>query len=229
MVGGRTLTREVTVLNYTPPSGIWAWWTSLEPWKQYTYGGVAGGISLLALVFGVWAIRRRGRPRGEWESGDHPITTDPLPAGLSSYPQTEPLGETMVGGTLYGGPTAPLSLGSGASNKATRILASRDTGNGQVYAWLTRLDSSDRLPIRETSVRIGRHEDNDLKLDEESVHRRHAVVHMTPQREFVITDLSGNEGNHVYVNDQRCEKKSLRDGDVIKLGKVQLRFQVATV
>ncbi|MGO9472915.1 MAG: FHA domain-containing protein [Rhodomicrobium sp.] len=102
-------------------------------------------------------------------------------------------------------------------------------GAGTVYAWLERLDRpGEQIAVKKTSVTIGRHEDNDVKFEELSVHRRHAVLHMSPQREFLITDLSREGGNGVKVNSKKVEKQALREGDVVELGTVRLAFHVAS-
>ena len=50
-----------------------------------------------------------------------------------------------------------------------------------------------------TNVRIGRHRDNDICLQNDSISRRHALLHFNADnRRFVITDLGGDNG--VIVN-----------------------------
>jgi len=102
-----------------------------------------------------------------------------------------------------------------------------------VLAWLEMVDNGERIAIDETTVRIGRHSDNDIRLEEDAeqstVHRRHATIHVTPDREFIITDLSGEDGNGVFVNSERIARRALNDGDLIELGLVKLRFQVADI
>jgi FHA domain-containing protein/von Willebrand factor type A domain-containing protein len=239
LVGGRSLSAMTTITSYTPRYGIVAWWDRQENWLKYTYGGV-GVCSALFLIGLVTMMLRRRNQDGH---DDRPITRDSSPmhsgVGATAVLAGDSRGGTMVGGTNnygsfvgnsargggYAGPTTPLTPNQPYG--ATNILAGN--GSGQIYAWLTRADTSEQIPIRETAVRIGRHDDNDLKLEDDSVHRRHAVVHITPQREFVITDLSGAGGNHVFVNGQKVEKRTLRDGDEITLGKVRLRLKMATV
>ncbi len=80
------------------------------------------------------------------------------------------------------------------------------------------------LPLEGTMVRIGRHEENDIRLASKTVHRYHAVVHLTPDRHYVLTDLSGADGNGVVVNGERVEQATLQPDDVIELGEVKLRF-----
>lgn len=83
------------------------------------------------------------------------------------------------------------------------------------------------LPTGPSMVRIGRHEDNDIRLAHASVHRHHALIHRTPDDEYVIVDLSGREGNGVLVNGERTPEARLAAGDEIVLGNVSLRFETA--
>lgn len=99
-------------------------------------------------------------------------------------------------------------------------------------AWLEYVDSGkQRIPIMEGTVSIGRHSDNDIRIEDSSeqstVHRRHATIHLTPEKEFIITDLSGKTGNGVIVNSQRVDRRKLNNGDLIELGLVKLRFEIA--
>ena len=74
-------------------------------------------------------------------------------------------------------------------------------------------------------IRIGRNEDNDVRLADRSVHRYHAVIERTPEETFVITDLSGTAGNGIRINGERTAKARLADGDVIELGRAKLKFE----
>ncbi len=92
-------------------------------------------------------------------------------------------------------------------------------------AWLSLEDGQDdALPIDGHVVRIGRHQDNDIRLPDASVHRYHAVIEHTPEEAFVITDLSGEDGNGLRINGERLARAQLADGDVIELGQTRLRF-----
>jgi hypothetical protein len=79
------------------------------------------------------------------------------------------------------------------------------------------------------TIRIGRHEDNDIRLADSSVHRYHAVIQRTPEEGFVITDVSGKDGNGVRINGARTAQAQLADGDVIELGRAKLKFENAPV
>jgi FHA domain len=93
-------------------------------------------------------------------------------------------------------------------------------------AWLVIGDSGGQtLPLAMHVTRIGRQLDNDLRLADPSVHRYHAVIERTSRDEFVITDLSGKEGNGIRINGERQERAHLVDGDVIELGRTRLKFE----
>lgn len=95
-------------------------------------------------------------------------------------------------------------------------------------AWLTVEGGADgTLPLSSRLIRIGRHQDNDVRLPDTSVHRYHAVIERTLEEAFVITDLSGKDGNGVRINGERLSRAQLTDGDVIELGRTRLKFESA--
>ncbi|MGQ0455727.1 MAG: FHA domain-containing protein [Hyphomicrobium sp.] len=81
-----------------------------------------------------------------------------------------------------------------------------------------------RYPIFRNLVRIGRDEDNDIRIPNEAVHRYHAAISREDIDVWRITDLSGLDGNRLIVNGRRCEEALLKDGDVIQLGPGRMRF-----
>lgn len=101
-------------------------------------------------------------------------------------------------------------------------------GRPVIYGWLEGLDGdAGRHPLRTTNVRVGRHRDNDICLQNDSISRRHAVLHYNADtRRFVITDLGG--GNGVLVNKTKYKSRELNDGDTVELGEVRLRFRAET-
>lgn len=82
-----------------------------------------------------------------------------------------------------------------------------------------------RLRIAGELIRIGRDEENDLRLEDPNVHRHHALIQRTSDAEFVIVDVSGVRGNGVAVNGRRLARARLRDGDLIELGTSRVRFR----
>ncbi|MCB1521318.1 MAG: FHA domain-containing protein [Hyphomicrobiaceae bacterium] len=89
--------------------------------------------------------------------------------------------------------------------------------------WLQLVDSDQPpVPLRVGSARVGRHRENEICLMNMSVHRRHAVVHVSQDGVFSIHDLGTKNG--VVVNGVRYNQRDLADGDLIELGEVKLRF-----
>lgn len=119
-----------------------------------------------------------------------------------------------------------------ATFKATVSPAGPEAAFWPQTAWLAveGPDSAARrlpLPRAQGLVRIGRHEDNDIRLPYSTVHRHHALIHRTPESEFVIVDLSGQSGNGIVVNGQKRAEARLANGDTIMLGDARLRFESA--
>lgn len=83
------------------------------------------------------------------------------------------------------------------------------------------------LPRQKASIRIGRHEDNDVRLPFASVHRHHAVIHRLADGSHSITDVSGTNGNGIVINGRRATDARLADGDHIQIGDAALTFVVA--
>jgi len=73
-------------------------------------------------------------------------------------------------------------------------------------------------------ARIGREEDNDIRLGHPTVHRYHALIRRSYAEGYEIADLSDASGNGVFVNGQRVSNAPLADGDEIRLGAARLRF-----
>lgn len=86
-----------------------------------------------------------------------------------------------------------------------------------------------RFDIAHDLVRIGRADDNDIRLAHNTVHRYHAVVEKSPEMAFTIVDLSGGVGNGVRVRGVPVTQARLADGDEFEVGKVSLRFRLAEV
>lgn len=102
-------------------------------------------------------------------------------------------------------------------------------------AWVEVVDSGktedgnreQRYSLARTLLRIGRETDNDICLQDITVHRYHAAIHRTEDAEFVITDLSSANGNGVVVNGRAVAEARLQSGDTIELGNAKLTFSAA--
>jgi chromosome segregation ATPase len=70
---------------------------------------------------------------------------------------------------------------------------------------------------------IGRTPDNDLMIDAKFISRHHAVILAGPTH-TIIEDL--NSTNGVLVNGRRITRQTLKDSDIVLVGKAQFRFAV---
>ena len=70
-------------------------------------------------------------------------------------------------------------------------------------------------------IHIGRGLSANLRLDESSVSRRHAILVPRVAGARVLDDRSSNG---TFVNGRRVQQADLSDGDVIVVGRVVLRY-----
>ena len=118
---------------------------------------------------------------------------------------------------------ASIETGSEGSSLTERLKAPAWPSE----AWIV-VDGEDadgvRHGIGRALVRIGRESDNDIRLNDKTVHRYHAAIRRTEDAEFIITDLSSVGGNGVTINGRAVAESPLADGDSIELGHAKLKF-----
>jgi pSer/pThr/pTyr-binding forkhead associated (FHA) protein len=105
-----------------------------------------------------------------------------------------------------------------------RVRSQAASGDPQAPGAYVEVQGSDRsllIPLGEDAVHIGRGLNVGLRLDEKSVSRRHAILVPGPDGARILDDRSSNG---TFVNGQRVPQADLRDGDVIVLGRVTLRY-----
>lgn len=81
------------------------------------------------------------------------------------------------------------------------------------------------VPLREDVVHLGRGLTADVRLDDATVSRKHAVI---VRRDDTVVILDDRSMNGVWVNGERVQEATLGDGDEITFGRVRLHFR-ATV
>jgi pSer/pThr/pTyr-binding forkhead associated (FHA) protein len=91
-----------------------------------------------------------------------------------------------------------------------RYLAIEDGG-------VTRL-----VALHQTVTHLGRGFSADLRLEDQSVSRRHAVIADGGEGARILDDRSANG---TFVNGRRVTEAVLRDRDVIRLGRVALVYR----
>jgi hypothetical protein len=77
------------------------------------------------------------------------------------------------------------------------------------------------IPLTGDVTHIGRGLSAELRLDETSVSRRHAILVPRPSGARILDDRSSNG---TFVNGRRVQQIDLRNGDVIVLGRVVMRY-----
>jgi chromosome segregation ATPase len=70
---------------------------------------------------------------------------------------------------------------------------------------------------------LGRTPDNDIRIDEDFISRHHAVL-LLSGGSTIVEDL--NSTNGTYVNGERINRRALKEGELVTLGKTEFRFVV---
>ena len=93
----------------------------------------------------------------------------------------------------------------------------------QAIAYLVENGSGRRHPIHSSSATIGRGDENNVTLSDDSVSRNHAQLTRTPNGDFRLVDLGSLNGS--FVNNKKVtEKVAVTSGDEIKFGEIETRF-----
>ena len=93
-------------------------------------------------------------------------------------------------------------------------------------AWLVMLDAEQtKIPVTQTSARIGRGQEDEIRIRNDSVSRSHCNLKRSGDGQWVVVDLES--GNGVLLNGRRVESSVVKEGDVIELGEVKMRFVIA--
>jgi len=109
-----------------------------------------------------------------------------------------------------------------ADDRDAVVAAVRDTleGSTQYLAWREG-DEVRIVPLEREWTRIGRSLAADVRFDDPTVSRRHALIVRQPDGVRVLDDRSLNG---VFVNGERVEWRVLSDGDEIVVGRYHLHF-----
>jgi hypothetical protein len=78
-----------------------------------------------------------------------------------------------------------------------------------------------RFLVDQDLVRVGRHPDADILLDDVTVSRKHAEI-VKQGSDYVVRDAGSLNGT--YLNRQRVDEAPLRNGDEVQIGKFRLVF-----
>lgn len=79
------------------------------------------------------------------------------------------------------------------------------------------------VKVEDTPFIIGRDEDADMKLSDESVSRFHATI-IYENGFLYISDQSSSNGT--YLNGRRIQKERLKDKDILRMGDTTIRVEI---
>ncbi len=91
---------------------------------------------------------------------------------------------------------------------------------GRYLAWRKGDDETALFELEEGWTRIGRSANADVRLDDPSVSRRHALVVSQPEAELRVLDDRSLNG--VLLNGEAIEWSTLADGDELIIGRYRL-------
>lgn len=94
------------------------------------------------------------------------------------------------------------------------------TRDGYYLTWLSDADSIESFEIQRGWTRIGRSATADLRLDDPSVSRRHALIVAEPGRGLRVLDDRSLNG--VLLNGEEVEWARMKDGDELAIGRYRL-------
>jgi len=134
---------------------------------------------------------------------------------------TEPLEQVTEEPEPREEPTALIRMAHLEEVETSRREKSAIAGQRAKLVCVSTEYAGQEFEIGKTEMVIGRTEDNDIGIDHRSVSRHHAKV-VTNGRSVKIVDLKSANGT--LVNGEEYAQADLRNGDLVELGHVKLRF-----
>ena len=103
-----------------------------------------------------------------------------------------------------------------------RLVSSTTREACLVHIYPTGASMGCRYPLSDKTVVVGRGDDSDIRIQDNSVSRRHAKIEPRPEGYFV-DDLGSTNGT--FVNDRQLESFwHLQDGDYLRVGNCIYRY-----
>ncbi len=134
----------------------------------------------------------------------------PAPGG---YPPAPPYGAPPGGPPMPGGfppPPPAAAVGAGTALGTVKITKGMEPKSFELRAG--------------TKITIGSKEDNVIVISGDGISRHHSEI-FPRGKEWVIKDLGSKNGT--YVNAQKVTERPLASNDVIAIGSIQLKFNLA--
>ena len=120
--------------------------------------------------------------------------------------------------TITLSPVDPLQDAPGAEDDVVVPMAELPTDTA-VLIVRSGPQAGDRFALGDGTIRLGRHPDSEIMLDDITVSRRHASITRTAEG-YVVTDAGSLNGT--YVNHVRIDRTVLHHGDELQVGKFRL-------
>jgi two-component system, cell cycle response regulator len=109
-----------------------------------------------------------------------------------------------------------------AITQPIKLGATEDSGGARLVVLSDKELLQERvLPLHKHELRLGRGQSCDICFQDESVSTAHAVLRRA-QDHWELEDLESTNGS--YIGDQRIQRVRLKDGDILRLGKLVLKF-----
>ena len=123
---------------------------------------------------------------------------------------------------LFDQPTVDAVTVEAADTEPGEITAARaDLASGIPHlAWVSEDDEVVTFALRPGWTRIGRSGSADVRLDDPTVSRRHALVVLTDEGD--LRALDDRSLNGLFVNGERVEWAPLGDGDELEIGRYRI-------
>jgi hypothetical protein len=133
-------------------------------------------------------------------------------------------GSSFARASLFAGGRFQRKAGDAPSTEEREALVvearQRMDGAGEYLAWMD-LDGLQVVPLEREWTRIGRSLAADVRFDDPTVSRRHALIVRQADGVRVLDDRSLNG---VFVNGERVEWRVLSDGDELVVGRYRLQY-----
>jgi|GEM_PF-781494 len=112
-------------------------------------------------------------------------------------------------------------------NRSSSVTRNLDE-SGMLYVMSFDIQSKEMSPmsflVQTRQVRVGRHTDNELILNDTSVSRKHAIFILNNDT-ILVRDLGSKNG--ITINGQPVTQGLLRDQEILTVGEVILRLNVS--
>jgi hypothetical protein len=118
-------------------------------------------------------------------------------------------------------PTEPLDAPGVLGHRVRRDSLAFDRPAPGRYLVLEEGNLARLVPLGRPIMHIGRGYSVDMRLEDQSVSRRHAIVVERGGETRILDDRSANG---TFVNGRRVAEATLRDRDVIRIGRVVLTY-----